>query len=107
MIIQDLEENNIQHEATFLSLRKKHQDAMVEMAEQIDQLGKLKARIEKDKTTVRMQLDDTKAAMEHVVHEKAVAEKNIKGQEAQLHTLQKKVWLTFCSSLTQGQGWHD
>ena len=41
------------------------------MSEQIDQLGKLKARIEKDKVTVRMQLDDTKSATDHVNHEKA------------------------------------
>jgi hypothetical protein len=41
------------------------------MSEQIDQLGKLKARIEKDKMTVRMQLDDTKSAIEHVSHERA------------------------------------
>ena len=38
-----------------------------------------------------MQLDDTRAAIEHVLHDKAVAEKNIKGQEATLATLQKKV----------------
>ena len=49
---KDLEENNIHHEATILSLRKKHQDSIAEMSEQIDQLGKLKARIEKDKMTV-------------------------------------------------------
>ena len=47
------------------------QDAISEMSEQIDQLGKLKARIEKDKVTVRMQLDDTKSATDHVNHEKA------------------------------------
>jgi hypothetical protein len=41
------------------------------MSEQIDQLGKLKARMEKDKMTVKMQLDDTKSAIEHVSHEKA------------------------------------
>ena len=41
------------------------------MSEQIDQLGKLKARMEKDKMTVKMQLDDTKAAIEHVTHDKA------------------------------------
>jgi len=29
------------------------QDAIVEMSDQIDQLGKLKARIERDKMTVR------------------------------------------------------
>jgi hypothetical protein len=35
------------------------------------QLGKLKARMEKDKMTVKMQLDDTKSAIEHVSHERA------------------------------------
>ena len=88
---KDVEENNIHHEATLLSLRKKHQDSIAEMSEQIDQLGKLKARIEKDKMTVRMQLDDTRSAIEHVNHEKAVVEKTLKGQEAQLQGLQKKI----------------
>merc|ERR1711879_96927 len=58
---KDVEENNIHHETTMLSLRKKHQDAVAEMSEQIDQLGKIKTKIEKDKMTVRLQLDDTKA----------------------------------------------
>ena len=41
---KDLEEIHIQQEATVLSLKKKHQDAIIEVSEQIDQLGKLKAR---------------------------------------------------------------
>ncbi len=60
---KDLEENNIQHEATLMSLRKKHNDAVAEMSEQIDQLNKMKARIEKDKGTVRMQLEDTRCGI--------------------------------------------
>ncbi len=39
----------------------------------------------------RMQLDDTKQATEHVFHERAVAEKNLKNQETQLQNLQKKI----------------
>merc|ERR1719411_2167817 len=38
-----------------------------------------------------MQLDDTRAATEHVSHEKAVVEKNLRAQEAQIQALQKKV----------------
>ena len=38
-----------------------------------------------------MQLDDTRAANEYVNHEKAVVEKTLKGQEAQLQGLQKKI----------------
>merc|ERR1712012_659248 len=46
---KDLEEANIQHESTLMNLKKKHQDAVAEMSEQIDQLSKMKAKIEKDK----------------------------------------------------------
>ena len=41
---RDLEEQNIQHEAALASLRKKHNDAVAEMSEQIDHLNKMKAR---------------------------------------------------------------
>lgn len=41
---RDLEEANIQHETTLANLRKKHNDAVAEMGEQIDTLNKLKAR---------------------------------------------------------------
>jgi len=41
---RDLEEANMQHEATSAQLRKKHQDAVTEMSEQIDQLQKSKIK---------------------------------------------------------------
>merc|ERR1719266_338429 len=88
---KDVEENNIHHETTLLSLRKKHQDAVCEMSEQIDQLGKLKQKIEKDKMAVRLQLDDTRAATDHIFHERAVADKNLKALDSQIGTLQKKI----------------
>merc|ERR1719244_929504 len=88
---KDLEETNIQHESTIMSLRKKHQDAITEMSEQCDQLNKMKVKIDKDKQAVRMQLDDTKAATDHVGHEKAVADKNLKALQAQLQSLMKKI----------------
>jgi hypothetical protein len=43
---RDLEEANLQHEATCAQLRKKHQDAVNEMGEQIDQLQKAKNKYE-------------------------------------------------------------
>merc|ERR1712223_442604 len=45
---KDLEEANIQHESVLMNLKKKHQDAIQEMTEQIDQLTKMKTKIEKD-----------------------------------------------------------
>merc|ERR1711983_437841 len=53
---KDLEEANIQHESTMINLKKKHQDAVSEMSEQIDQLSKMKAKIEKDKTQINHEI---------------------------------------------------
>ena len=41
---KDLEESRIQQDATCTSLKKKHQDAVNEMSEQCEQLGKMKAK---------------------------------------------------------------
>ena len=41
---RDLEESNIQHESVLANLRKKHNDAVAEMSEQIDTLNKMKAK---------------------------------------------------------------
>ena len=43
---RDLEEANLQHETTAQQLRQKHQAAVNEMGEQIDQLQKLKNKYE-------------------------------------------------------------
>merc|ERR1719208_738514 len=55
---KDLEEANIQHESTLMNLKKKHQDAVAEMSEQIDQLSKMKAKIEKDKSNLVHEIQD-------------------------------------------------
>merc|ERR1719239_523034 len=48
--------------------------------------------MEKDKVAVKMQLDDSKAATDHVTHEKAVAEKkNLKALHSQLQSFMKKI----------------
>jgi myosin heavy chain 6/7 len=41
---RDLEESNIQHEQSLSNLRKKHNDSVAELSEQVDQLSKTKAR---------------------------------------------------------------
>ena len=41
---KDLEECSIQHETTMINFKKKHQDAVAEMTEQIDQLNKMKTK---------------------------------------------------------------
>eukprot|EP00092_Neocalanus_flemingeri_P016779 GFUD01018148.1.p1 GENE.GFUD01018148.1~~GFUD01018148.1.p1 ORF type:complete len:1458 (+),score=511.32 GFUD01018148.1:400-4374(+) len=88
---KDMEENNIQQESTLMSLKKKHQEAIVEIGEQIDQLSKLRAKFDKDKLPLKMQIDDTRVAFDHVTHERALVDKNLKASEIQLKTLQGKM----------------
>merc|ERR1712086_678058 len=59
---KDLEEANIQHEATLIGLKKKHQDAVSEMSEQIEQLSAMKGRIEKDKSMLMHEVQDVRSA---------------------------------------------
>merc|ERR1712228_205647 len=59
---KDLEEAHIQQEATMMNLKRKHQDAVAEMSEQIDQLSKMKAKVEKDKSNINHEVVDIRAA---------------------------------------------
>ena len=99
---KDLEENNIQHEATILGLKKKHQEAVCELSEQVEQLGKLRARYEKDKVPLKIQVEESRVALDHVVHERALAEKNLSNLENQLKALESKI-----SELGQNLGSQD
>merc|ERR1712172_292138 len=88
---KDLEEANIQHESVLLNLKKKHQDAIQEMSEQIDQLSKMKSKIEKDKGKIMAEATDCRAATDEVARAKASAEKSNKLLSASLNELGKKV----------------
>merc|ERR1712083_1260870 len=73
---RDLEEAHIQQEATLVSLKKKHQDAIAEMTEQIEQLNKMKNKVEKDKTLIMREIADARAAVDEVNRSKAASEKS-------------------------------
>ncbi|XP_057380152.2 myosin heavy chain, muscle-like isoform X12 [Daphnia carinata] len=88
---RDLEESNIQHESVLANLRKKHNDAVAEMSEQIDQLNKMKAKAEKDRSQFAGENNDLRAAMDHVSGEKAAAEKLTKVLQQQLNENQSKL----------------
>ncbi|XP_022917250.1 myosin heavy chain, muscle isoform X21 [Onthophagus taurus] len=88
---RDLEEANIQHEGTLANLRKKHNDAVSEMGEQIDQLNKLKAKAEKEKSQYFGELNDMRASVDHLANEKAAAEKITKQLQQQLNDVQGKL----------------
>jgi len=88
---KDLESAAIQQEATMLNLKKKHQDAVAEMSEQIDQLSKMKGKIEKDRNQIMHEIGDVRAATEEISRSKASAEKSNKTLIAQLNEANKKV----------------
>merc|ERR1719249_559884 len=88
---KDYEEANIQQEAVMMSLKKKHQDAIQEMSEQIDQLSKMKSKIEKDKIKIQAEIGDARSAYDEINRAKASAEKSNKVLAAQLNDMNKKV----------------
>ncbi|KAM7353232.1 myosin heavy chain isoform 18-T18 [Cochliomyia hominivorax] len=88
---RDLEEANIQHESTLANLRKKHNDAIAEMAEQVDQLNKLKAKAEHDRQTCHNELNQTRSACDQLSRDKAAQEKIAKQLQHTLNEVQSKL----------------
>jgi len=88
---KDMEEAKIQQESILINLKRKHNDAMAEMTEQIEQLAKMKAKIDKDKNGIVGEVQDVRAATEEVNRAKASAEKSNKTLIGQLNELNKKV----------------
>ncbi|XP_032591853.1 myosin heavy chain, muscle isoform X19 [Drosophila grimshawi] len=88
---RDLEEANIQHESTLANLRKKHNDAVAEMAEQVDQLNKLKAKAEHDRQSSHNELNQTRTACDQLARDKAAQEKIAKQLQHTLNEVQSKL----------------
>merc|ERR1719192_999022 len=88
---RDLEEAHIQQEATLVSLKKKHQDAIAEMTEQIEQLNKMKNKVEKDKTLIMREIADARAAVDEVNRSKAASEKTHRNLLSTLNDQSKKI----------------
>merc|ERR1719309_1810727 len=72
---KDVEETNIQQESIMGNLKRKHQDAIQEMTDQIDQLQKMKAKIDKDKSHILHEITDARAATEEVIRSQASSDK--------------------------------
>merc|ERR1719233_1672006 len=88
---KDIEEVNIQHESILSNLKRKHQDAIQEMTEQIDQLQKMKAKIEKDKTHILNEIAEARAATDEVMRAQSSSDKSNKALTATLTELGKKL----------------
>ncbi|XP_036437721.1 myosin-6 [Colossoma macropomum] len=87
---RDLEESTLQHEATSAALRKKHADSVSELGEQIDNLQRVKQKLEKDKTELKLELDDLASNMESIVKAKVNLEKMCRSLEDQMNEYRAK-----------------
>ncbi|XP_040856152.1 myosin-2 [Ochotona curzoniae] len=87
---RDLEEATLQHEATAATLRKKHADSVAELGEQIDNLQRVKQKLEKEKSEMKMEIDDLASNVEAVSKAKGNLEKMCRTLEDQVSELKSK-----------------
>uniref|UniRef100_A0A3P8X1D8 Myosin-7-like n=1 Tax=Cynoglossus semilaevis TaxID=244447 RepID=A0A3P8X1D8_CYNSE len=87
---RDLEEATLLHESTAASLRKKQADSVADLGEQIDNLQRVKQKLEKEKSELRLELDDVVSSMEHVVKTKNNLEKMCRSLEDQMNEYKTK-----------------
>nr|XP_015194645.1 PREDICTED: myosin-7-like [Lepisosteus oculatus] len=87
---RDLEEATLQHEATASTLRKKHADSVADLGEQIDNLQRVKQKLEKEKSELRLELDDVVSNMEQIVKNKTNLEKMCRTLEDQMNEFRTK-----------------
>ncbi|XP_005377131.1 PREDICTED: myosin-6 [Chinchilla lanigera] len=88
---RDLEEATLQHEATAAALRKKHADSVAELSEQIDNLQRVKQKLEKEKSEFKLELDDVTSNMEQIIKAKANLEKVSRTLEDQANEYRVKL----------------
>merc|ERR1719483_1279942 len=88
---KDVEEANIQQESILSNLKRKQGDATAEMTEQIDALGKMKSKIEKDKVMIMNEIADARAATDEVMRAQASADMSNKKMLETLNAINKKV----------------
>ncbi|XP_061151531.1 myosin-7 isoform X1 [Syngnathus typhle] len=87
---RDLEEATLQHESTAATLRKKQADSVADLGEQIDNLQRVKQKLEKEKSELRLELDDVVSNMEHIVKTKITLEKTCRTVEDQMNEYKTK-----------------
>lgn len=78
------------HEMQISALRKKHNDAVAELSDQLEQLQKLKAKLDKDKSQMFRDLEEANANADAEIRQKQEFEKHSKLLEMQFSELQTK-----------------
>uniref|UniRef100_A0A087Y0C9 Myosin, heavy chain 7B, cardiac muscle, beta b n=1 Tax=Poecilia formosa TaxID=48698 RepID=A0A087Y0C9_POEFO len=81
---RELEEAGLHHEAVAAGLRRKHSDSVAELSEQIDALQRVRQKLEKEKSEIRLEADDLAVSVEQLSRAKATVEKMCRVYEDQL-----------------------
>merc|ERR1711970_1698816 len=87
----ELDESNIVHESSLVMLRQKHNGSISELGEQIDNLNKLKAKSEKERNAVAMELEEVQNQMANEQNERAAVEKQGKITQQQIYDAQARL----------------
>merc|ERR1711879_712885 len=87
---RDLEESNLGHESTISNLRKKQADQVSELSESVDNLQRVKQKLEKEKSEMKMEIDDLAGNVESVTKAKLNFEKSARNLEDQLNEAKHK-----------------
>merc|ERR1719481_965997 len=86
----ELDECNITHESTLAMLRQKHNGSITELGEQIDNLNKMKAKVEKERNAIALELEDIQNQFLNEQNERFALEKQAKVIQAQIYDNQAR-----------------
>jgi myosin heavy chain 6/7 len=87
----ELDESNITHESTLAMLRQKHNASISELGDQIDNLNKNKAKAEKERNAVALELEEANQQMGNDQNEKMALEKQGKMVQQQIYDAQGRL----------------
>ncbi|XP_052279073.1 paramyosin-like isoform X2 [Dreissena polymorpha] len=88
---KDIELLTIQYEGQEASMRKKHQEALNDLSDQVDYLSKNKNRVEKEKSQILIEIDNLQGINEALGKGKASADARVEALEASLARLKAQV----------------
>ncbi|XP_067089110.1 myosin-16-like [Osmerus mordax] len=81
---RELEEAALQSEASAAALRKKHSDSLAELGEQLENLQRLRIKLEKDKQSMKAEIEDLNVTVETTQKAKLNSEVHVRKLEDSL-----------------------
>lgn len=86
-----LEDVHLESEETAAILRKKHQEAILDYQDQLDQLAKAKAKSEKEKSKLQSEIFELMSQIESINKDKLLSVKTVEKLEIHVHELTVKI----------------